>query len=304
MGTTYNVSIIHTDDQKINKHQLQSTIDLLLNELNKKVSTYIDNSQISQFNRKKDNDWHDIDKEFFSIVMAAQKVSNESKGAIDITISPLVDLWGFGTKNTITTPNRKAIETTLSAVGYEKLLLNPETHSLKKIDQNLRIDLSSIAKGYAVDMISDYLLQQNYKDHLVEIGGEIRVSGLNQKNKKWRIAIQQPNSAQNDKQNNIDITNIGIATSGDYQNYYIDNGIRRSHILNPQSGYPITHKLASVTVLHKSTMLADAYATAILVLGENSGKKFAIENNLSVFMLIRENQKYTLWTNYDVSDKP
>ena len=302
MGTSYNIAIIHPEKLNIDKDLLQSNIDSLLKHLNQQVSTYIKESQISQFNQFKSTEWIVIDKEFYSILQAAHKISEISDGAYDATISPLIDLWGFGTKNLEKPPSETQVKSAMTNIGHQMLKFNSATHAIKKTNPNVRIDLSGIAKGYAVDIISNFLKDQGLENHLVEIGGELKANGFNQNNKKWRIAIEQPDLNINIAEHGIHITNQAIATSGDYRNYYIENGIRLSHIIDPKTGYPIAHKLASISVLHESAMYADGYATAILVLGETAGKVFAKEQNLDVFMVIRKNDKYEFWSNSRLTD--
>ena len=303
MGTTYNVVIVHSKELAVDKDKLKSDIDSYLQSFNQQVSTYIPDSQISQFNNSDSTSWIKVDEDFFSIVQAAQNVSKLSAGAFDISISPLVDLWGFGPKKRDDVPNPAQIEAALTQLGYQQLELNPEQQSLRKAQGNLRIDLSAVAKGFAVDKVSELLHKNDFPNHLVEIGGELRASGLNQADQKWRIAIEQPDLTTKITQQGLEITNRAVATSGDYRNYFVEKGQRRSHIIDPKTGYPITHKLASVTVVDDSTALADAYATALLVMGEKEGKVFAKENNLDVLMIIRkddeDSEKFEFWSSSD-----
>lgn len=299
MGTKYHVAIVHNKEAELNANAIKSKIDALLEELNQQVSTYIPDSQISQFNRSNSTEWIKVDKDFFSIVETAQNVSITSNGALDISIFPLVDIWGFGARKRDDIPNASQIREALNQTGYESLILNSAQQSLKKKHKQLHIDLSAIAKGFAVDKISDLLKEEGYSNHLVEIGGELKANGLNQSDKKWRIAIEQPDSSNTLSQQGIEISNRAVATSGDYRNYFVEKGIRRSHIIDPKTGYPIKHKLASVTVLHDSTMLADAYATALLVMGENKGKVFVEENNLDALMIIRNDNNFEFWSSTD-----
>lgn len=296
MGTRYNIIIIHPKDVKLNKESLKAKIDSMLIDLNQQISTYIDYSQISQFNQANITSWIKVDKNFYSIAESAQHISKLSNGSFDTTIFPLIDLWGFGAKKRKELPNKEQIELAISDSGYQKLQLNHKNHSIKKLHPNLRIDYSAIAKGFAVDIISDYLKAQNLNNHLVEIGGELKASGFNQADQKWRIAIEQPDLSVSATQNGLEISNRAVATSGDYRNYFVEKGIRRSHIIDPKTGYPINHNLASVTVIHESAMLADGYATAILVLGEVFGKEFAKENKIDVLMVIRKDEKFEFWS--------
>jgi thiamine biosynthesis lipoprotein len=230
-----------------------------------------------------------------NVVKAAQQVSIETQGAFDTSISPLIELWGFGTKTKYQTPDSITLKKTKGHTGYKLLEIQNEPPALKKQNGLLRIDLSAIAKGFAVDKISQYLSNQGITNYLVEIGGEVRTKGLNHSGKKWQIAIERPDSNSNVVSNILDLSNQAVATSGDYRNYYVKNGQRFSHILNPRTGYPIKHKLAAVTVVHDSAMLADAYATALMVMGEEQGKQFSKAQGLSVYMIIRDQENYKFW---------
>ena len=293
MGTTYNIALVHSKDKVIDTAKLQSQIDKLLLDFNQHVSTYVPDSQISVFNRLADTSWSKVHEDFISIVKASQAVSRLSDGAFDISISPLVNLWGFGPAKKDDAPNQEQIKKALSQIGFNKIEYNEEQKSLRKTQKDMQIDLSAIAKGFAVDKISELLKQNNLPNHLVEIGGELIASGLNQADKKWRIAIEQPDLSTKITQQGLDISNRAVATSGDYRNYFVEKGVRRSHIIDPKTGYPISHKLASVTVVHESTAMADAFATALLVMGEVKGKLFAEKNNLDVLMIIRKDNSDT-----------
>lgn len=296
MGTTYNIGVVHSKDIDIDEDTLQVNIDELLKNINQQVSTYIPSSQISQFNKSDEIDWFKVDPYFFDTVQSAQLVSKQSDGQFDISILPIVNLWGFGAETHDEPPSQVQIQQALAEVGYQKLQLDPEQSSIKKINPKLSIDLSAIAKGFAVDKISQLLIDKGFSNHLVEIGGELRVSGTNQADKKWRIAIEQPDMTTNIAKHGLEISNRAVATSGDYRNYFVEKGVRRSHIIDPKTGYPITHNLASVTVLHNSAMMADAYATALLVMGDKQGKIFAEEQKLDVLMIVRTDDKFTFWS--------
>lgn len=303
MGTSYHIAVVHPKDAVIDEKVLQKNIDDLLKSINQQVSTYIPSSQISQFNQTFDTNWIRVNDEFFEIVKAAQTISKISNGSFDISISPLVDLWGFGAKSYDKPPTDDQIQEVINRIGFQQLELNEEKNSIRKKKADLQIDLSAIAKGFAVDKISQLLITKGFNNHLVEIGGELRVSGSNQSEKKWRIAVEQPDLTTSIAKHGLEITNRAVATSGDYRNYFVDKGERRSHIIDPKTGYPIKHKLASVTVIDDSTMMADAYATAILVMGEKKGKTFAEENNLDVLMIIRSSDEgkdtFEFWSSSD-----
>jgi thiamine biosynthesis lipoprotein len=188
----------------------------------------------------------------------------------------------------------------LQNTGYQLLEVRSTPPALRKLNNKLRIDLSAIAKGFAVDKIAEFLDQKQVTDYLVEIGGELRNRGFNQKGKPWQIGIETPEKNSSKISQALLTSNVALATSGDYRNYFIKDGVRFSHTINPSTGKPTTHKLASVTVLHKSTMMADAYATALMVLGENKGKDFSKTQNIKVNMIIRNNDYgFSIWKNFD-----
>ncbi len=299
MGTQYHIRLPVTSS--INDaprwKQLQYDIDALLLAINKEMSPYIEDSSISRFNQAKNTNWFPISREFLSVINTAQSVSLDSQGAFDITVMPLVNLWGFGTLNKTSIPSQQQIEYSLNQIGYQSLQTRQQPAAIRKQKPELSIDLSAIAKGYAVDAIGILLEKRGIKRYLVEIGGEIRVRGKNKQNQAWRIAIEKPTTLARSVQQGVLLKDGAIATSGDYRNYYEKEGKRYSHTINPKTGYPITHKLASVTILNKSAMVADAQATAIMVLGEKQGKVYALQQGLMVYMIIRSEKGFSVWHN-------
>ncbi len=297
MGTQYHITLVLPNNQHIYTDKLKNHVDNLLLDINQQMSTYIPTSEISLFNHHKQQNWFSISNDFMHVVSSAQRVSKQSNGAFDVTIAPLIDLWGFGAKTQLSTPATTQVALTLKNTGYQLLEIRQSPPALRKLNNELRIDLSAIAKGFSVDKISAYLKQKQYTDFLVEIGGEIYLQGKNEYGKPWRIGIESPNLSKSKAKTPLYLSNAALATSGDYRTYFMKEGIRYSHIINPITGKPITHKLASVTVLHESTMMADAYATALMVLGEVEGKQFAVENGLRVNMIIRDGSGYRVWQN-------
>ena len=295
MGTQYHISVVSPKSSVVDKEKLKNKIDKMLSGINQQMSTYITDSDISKFNQSSDTSWIQVPHDLVKLVKASQQISKMTDGAFDISISPLVDIWGFGVETRDKTPSDQLLQKIKQAVGYEMLDVQENPPALKKQQARLHIDLSAIAKGYAVDKVSEFLSKEGLLNHLVEIGGEIRAQGLNHTGNKWRIAIETPDSDKKAASKILEITNRAVATSGDYRNYYIENGQRLTHIIDPKTGQPIKHKLASVTVLHESAMLADAFATALMVMGEDRGKRFAEEQELSVYMIIREQETYSVW---------
>lgn len=298
MGTQYHISVvIPSNNTQTKTSVLQQEIESLLLQINQQMSTYKADSEITQFNHYQQTDWFVVSKDFVFVVNAAQKISALTQGAFDITIAPLIDLWGFGSKIINITPTKNKIKEEMQHTGYHLLEVRDNPPALRKLDKNLRIDLSAIAKGFAVDKISDYLKRKNFNDFLVEIGGEIRSNGLNLSGEKWHIAIESPVVNQAKVNQIILLSDKGLATSGDYRNYFVKKGIRYSHTLDPKTGSPIKHNLASVTVMHNSTMKADAFSTALMVMGEIEGKHFALQQKLEINMIIREGNGYKSWNN-------
>lgn len=303
MGTQYHVSIVSQANQAIAKEKIQTAIDESLKNINQQLSTYISDSEISRFNQSNSTNWKSVSTEFYQVVKAAQQISEETRGAFDITVSPLVDLWGFGHKTQFKTPDRVQLNSIKTSIGYQNLLLKGHPPTFSKKIPDLQIDLSAIAKGYAVDRISNLLTDLGYQDHLVEIGGELYASGTNQIGKPWKVAVETPQQMVS-QSIALNLQNKGVATSGDYRNFYVENGKRYAHIIDPRTGYPTRNSLASVTVIHDSVMKADAYATALMVMGEDKAKSFIQQKNLEAILFTRDDKNhFTMWNSLDAKNK-
>lgn len=293
MGTTYSIKISNFDlSYKPDLKMLKINIDNELKRINKIFSTYILDSDISKFNSYKKTDWFETSEELVNLVDIALNISKQSDGYYDITVGPLVNLWGFGPKKVVKeVPKKSVIDRLLKIIGYKKIKVNKDSNQIRKEIPDIYIDLSSIAKGYGVDKVSDLLLKKGFKNFLVEIGGEVKTNGIKSERDEWLVGIASPKNGFSINKV-IRLKNMSMATSGDYRNYFEKNGIRYSHTINPKTGYPIKHKLASVSVINKSCTLADAYATAIDVMGEKKGLSFANKNKLAVYMILRKNDEF------------
>lgn len=286
MGTTFQVKIVQseiTPDTGV----LIREVSARLEEVNRQMSTYQDNSEITQFNRSRTTDWFGVSSDFAYVLHIAREISTWSDGAFDVTIGPLVNLWGFG-PNAIPdrVPSPDSIDATQTLVGYEKIRVDLSAPAIKKESPEIYCDLSAIAKGFGVDRIASYLDSLGVNRYFIEIGGELRTKGHNHLRQLWRIGIASP-AGQGELQKALALHNMSMATSGDYHNYFERDGVRYSHTIDPRTGRPITHALASVTVLHKSCAYADGLATAINVMGPEKGFAFAKKRNLAVFMIVR-----------------
>ena len=286
MGTTYSITVVA---DQLPPDDLSQQIDRLLSKVDSSMSTYKNESEISRFNRLSVGQTQKISSEFAEVIRISQKIWHQSNGAFDPTIGPLVDLWGFGPVDREgQVPSSESIEQVLSNVGFESIVL--EDLTLSKLAP-VALDVSAVAKGYAVDLVANHLEMLALPDYLVEIGGEIRVSGTNPDGQPWRIALEQPQLfAAVDRV--IEISDGAIATSGDYRNYFEKDGVRYSHTIDPRTGMPIRHKLASVSVIAESCAEADAWATALSVMGVVESKKLANQLGLAVYMLVREDDQF------------
>ena len=272
MGTTYTIKLI---GENINTDNIQDSITSILDHINHQMSTYIDTSRISIFNKSDINDSTIVGNDFIHILNKSIYYNNITNGAFDITIKPLVELWGFGATGTPDSiPTEKEIDSLLSYIGIDNITVNK--NYLHKMG-NVNVDFSAIAKGHAVDKISSYLTKVDIPNHMVEIGGEIRVSGYNSDGNSWHIGIQNPNENHISPFINIFLTDKGMATSGNYRNYYTVNGKKYAHIISPITGKPIENNILSVTVISDDCLDADALATALMVMNINQGLKL-IEN--------------------------
>ena len=288
MGTTFNIKIVDDTNLSIDYKSLESEINELLKEINRQMSTYIEDSEISRFNNYDSTGWFNISYDFASLLNTAMDVSSLTAGAFDVTVGPLVNLWGFGPElKKPEVPGVKELLEAKSKTGYKFIEVRVDTPAVKKDKPDVYLDMSAIAKGYAVDKVAELISSKKIINYMVEIGGEVRTAGNNNNNESWKIGIETPDSPAN-IQKVISISDYSIATSGDYNNYFEENGIRYSHTIDPRTGMPITHKLASVTVIHTNCTFADAYATAINVMGPTAGYDFALKENLIIYMIVRE----------------
>ncbi|AFU19404.1 FAD:protein FMN transferase [Actinobacillus suis] len=299
MGTTYTVKYI--DDGKVAQleapNEVQKQLDSLLKTVNDEMSTYQQDSQISRFNAMQEvNKSVEISPDFAKVVHEAIRLNKVTEGALDVTVGPLVNLWGFGPDKRLNkVPSAEQITERAAAVGIEKLTLTGSDKSLlAKSVPNLYLDLSSIAKGFGVDKLAEHLESLGLTNYLVEIGGELRGKGKNLQGVDWRIAIEQPTLAQGQAaQITVPLHNLGMATSGNYRNYFEDEqGNRLSHIINPKELRPVSHKLASITVFAPTTMTADGLSTGLFVLGPEKALEVAEREKLAVFLIIKNGEAF------------
>jgi thiamine biosynthesis lipoprotein len=284
MGTTYTVKFYTTENVK-RPSDLKVGVDAALVRVNKLMSTYDPNSELSVFNKLPENQFSNISEDMAYVIDKALLISEMSGGEYDITIGPLVNLWGFGPgEREDKVPSQVLIDEAKSRVGYHYLKLDGRKLTKEK---NIYVDLSSIAKGYGVDMVAQVLQDRGVENYLIEIGGEILSKGVKADGTSWKVAIESPAGGHGVVERIISATDIAVATSGDYRNYFEKNGVRYSHTISPKTGRPIMHRLVSVTVVDKTTTMADGLATAITVLGPEKGFEFAQKNGVAAYLLVK-----------------
>ncbi|MEM9291142.1 MAG: FAD:protein FMN transferase [Acidobacteriota bacterium] len=289
MGTQYHVTVV-SEVGELNpdeRQALQQAVVHQLDTVNSSMSTYIDESELSRFNASSSVEPFEVSSSLLEVAREAQRIHRWSRGAFDPTVGPLVDLWGFGpSQRAESLPGDDEVETLLQLVGYDKLVVTSSPATLRKLNPQLELDLSAIAKGYAVDLVAEELEQQGYSRYLVEVGGELRTAGVNARGEAWRIGIERPETGRRELQDIIALSGLSLATSGDYRNFYEIDGQRYSHTLDPRTGRPVTHPGASVTVISDRCISADGYATALLALGPDDGFELAVEEELAALFLI------------------
>lgn len=265
-GTIYNITYRHDTN-------LKNEIESELKRLDGSLSPFNDTAVITRINRNEDIF---PDTFFVNVFRRSMEISDETEGAFDITVAPLVNAWGFGFEKEMF-PDSAMIDSLLEFTGYRKISLSDEGKVVKK-DQRMMLTCSAVAKGYAVDVVAGLLTRNGSDDYMVDIGGEVVTRGNNPAGEKWRIGINKPVddslSQHSDIQTVLHISGKGIATSGNYRNYYYHDGKKYAHTIDPRTGYPVQHSILSATVVAKDCMSADAYATAFMVMGLEKAKDF------------------------------
>jgi len=287
MGTTYHIKF-YAD--QVDPQAIQAEIDAVLVDINQSMSTYIEDSEINTFNRLDANEVMPISDDFRAVISESMRIGNSTK-TLDVTMGPLIDLWGFGPdKKPTKRPTDEALANMVSNIGIDKLVLNEQ--GLAKTVADLELSFSATAKGYGIDKVAELLQSKGITDYMVEIGGELRIAGTKPDNQAWRIAIEQPDANPGERKVHRVLTpgNNGIATSGDYRIFYTMDGETYTHLIDPMTGMPIKHDLVSVTVLHPSAMTADGLATALTVMGMEKAQRYAQQHDLPVYLIAKSAQ--------------
>ncbi|MEO0371380.1 MAG: FAD:protein FMN transferase [Pseudomonadota bacterium] len=286
MGTHYNiVAVDHGGSAE--KSQVQAAVDASLARINTLMSNWDAGSEVSRFNAARSTDPMAISKELAAVVQAAEDVHKQSDGYFDITLGPVIEAWGFGAPAGLgSAPGTAKIAGALAHTGQDKLTVSGAY--LQKSDPATQMYLSSIGKGYGVDHVAAAVAALGFKDFMVEIGGDLYVSGLNADAVSWKIGIESPDLLSGEVADVAKASNLGMATSGDYRNFFEEDGTRFSHIIDPKTGRPVTHSTASVTVLAENAMLADAWATGLLAMGAARGMELADDLQIAALFIDRD----------------
>jgi thiamine biosynthesis lipoprotein len=292
MGTTYSIKVVQSKDaEPLDILRLQSVIEERLLEINQLMSTYIPDSELSLLNKAPANQGFYISQETAKVISEGIRIGELSNGALDITVGPLVNLWGFGPDQKANiVPLAEDIANIRKVVGLDKFVL--ENNLIFKSHDSVYIDLSTIAKGYAVDELALILKDSGYSNYLVEIGGEMRALGTKPNSQDWLLAIEKPITDERAVQLIISIGDNAIATSGDYRNYFEEDGVRFSHLIDPQTAQPIQHNLVAVTVVAPNCMEADGLATALIVMGLEKGKALAEQQGIAALFITKEGSEF------------
>ncbi len=295
MGTTYS-AIVYPVPSFSSKDEISLLISDELARVSRTFSPFNRSSEVSRVNKARGGVWTRVSSETVALVSRAIDVSRKSGGAFDITVGPLINLFGFGTEKFKIMPSESEIERVKKFTGYDKIILRKSPPSVMKKLSMVKVNMSAIAKGYGVDRVAELLEAKGIKSYMIEVGGEVRTGTEPPSKRKWRIGIPVPESLSRKIIRVLEVEKLSMATSGEYNNFRIVDGKEISHTIDPHTGHPVKHNLASVTVLHASCETADAYATAINVMGPVDGLEFARKNEIPVLLVLRDSNGYKIIT--------
>lgn len=290
MGTSWSVKYI--TDQRVNQAGLEGEIQTELNRIESAMSNWQEDSDVSKFNHLSQGCLL-VTEDTVTVARASQTISQQSDGYFDPTVSPLIELWGFGVGNQPPEePAPELLDALLANTGYQHFSI--ADRQLCKNDAAIHLNFSAIAKGYAVDQLASLFSRNDIDRFLVEVGGELYGQGQNNQNENWTVGVETPSFGwPQGVYSVLHLNGNAVATSGDYRNYYELNGQTYSHILNPRTGRPVVHNAASVTVVHESTMMADGWATALLAAGPEEGIRLANNAGIAAYMILRDGEQFT-----------
>lgn len=296
MGTFWRVSLAGIDAARAD--DLRKKIQAQLDGDDRLLSTWKNDSALMRFNRSASTQPWPVEEAMSDIVTLSLRIGAKTDGAMDITVGPLVNLWGFGpARQPVKTPDEAQIAAAKAQTGLQHLsVINRAGQQfLQKDLPGLFVDLSTVGEGYAADHLARLMEQEGISRYLVSVGGALASRGTNPQGNPWRVAIQKPTDQENAVQAIVDINGHGISTSGSYRNYYELDGKRLSHVIDPATGRPITHKLVSVTVISPTALEADGWDTGLMVLGPEKAKAVALKEGLAVYLVTKEAEGFSVW---------
>ncbi|MCH2170566.1 FAD:protein FMN transferase [Myxococcota bacterium] len=297
MGTTWSVKIAVADLPRSAQEKIAKAVETRLNEVDQRMSTWKPDSELSRFNRAPEGHPFRVSTITLQVFELAQQVSEHSHGAFDVTVGPAVDAWGFGPQaRDAPAPSLEASLALRRHMGFQHLRVDATHSSLEKLIPGMSCDLSAIAKGFAVDQVAEELSRRGQNDFLVELGGELRASGRHLDGSAWRVGVERPDPGRRLVHQIIELEDLAMATSGDYRNFREIDGRRVSHTIDPRTARPIEHPLASVTVVDRTAAEADAWATALNVLGAKAGYALAIERDMRALFIVHDAQGFRSFT--------
>lgn len=290
MGTYYSVKIARPPEG-LKVEGLQPKVEAVLDAVVAEISTYDETSELSRLNQNPSTDWIPVSQNLLEVVAEGQRIAKLTDGAFDVTIGPLVNLWGFGPERPRDqVPTEAEIAAAKARVGWQKLELRDDPPAVRKARPDLYIDLSALGEGYGADRVAAWLDEQGITDYMVAVAGAIRAKGLNAKREPWAIAIEQPMPDRRAVHRVIPISDRALSTSGDYRNFFEKDGKHYSHEIDPQTGAPVGRQLGSVTVVGGGGMVVDGLATALMVLGAEKGPALADASGIAAYFIVREGE--------------
>lgn len=296
MGTFWRISLAGVAPER--KASLQKAVQQQLDEDDRQLSTWKNDSVLSRFNQYRGSDPQPVSENMADIVSLSLRIGRKTAGAMDITVGPLVNLWGFGPdKQPVKEPTQAQIDAAKALTGLQHLrvIQKAEGAYLQKDLPGLYVDLSTVGEGFATDHLARLMEKEGINSYLVSVGGAVLTRGKNAQGQPWKVAIQKPTDRENAVQAVVDLQGHGISTSGSYRNYYELDGKRISHVIDPVTGRPIQHKLVSATVIATTALEADGWDTGLMVLGEEKAKALALRENLAVYLIEKQGEGFSSW---------
>ncbi|MES1926870.1 FAD:protein FMN transferase [Salinisphaera sp. T31B1] len=292
-GTTFNVTVMSPDG--VDQASVASAVQRVIDTVDDQMSTWRDDSEISRFNRAPAGEWVPVSGDLAKITRQALALGRQTNGAFDVTLGPILKVWGFGAGADVPSklPTTETLNAAREKTGIGQIDVRMEPPALRKKVDGITLDLAGLAQGYTVDRIADALRQLGAEHFLAELGGELYAQGTKESDKPWRIGVEKPEAGVRTIERVVGLADAGMTTSGDYRDYFELDGHRFSHTIDPRTGRPVAHDLRAVTVIAQDAMTADAMATALLVMGPEAGLRYANANGIAALFVRGNDDAYT-----------